>query len=423
MPVPLFDNQMTVQFYQFSYHDGNDLYHTNSVGYSFDGATYSPLLEILNKVGIEAFTAGKPIFVPVSNIMLLMNLDMQCRQPSEKIVFLLGSGVKPVEPYLSRVAYLREKGFRFALREVEDLSACASLLAFCDYLLVDYAGGDLQRWEELLADVAQYFDWISIVMTGIETKAEYERLREKNIDLFGGQFYTMPITQSKAKPELKPMKANLVRLLNILGDDDFGLDLVASIVGRDPALIISLMRMVNSPYLSLRNRVKTVSHAVAMLGQVEMRKWARAAVFKSLCVEKPDEFIRISLLRAKFCENLASCFGLQKHSESLFLMGLFSVVDLVMDMPMEQALEIVLVTEEIQDALLHGEGPFAPAEKMVRCYERADWTSVSRLMILHNILPDSLHRAFIDTTGWYSDLINEEVKPIRRAVAADNLFG
>ena len=109
------------------------------------------------------------------------------------------------------------------------------------------------------------------------------------------------------------------------------------------------------------------------------------AITKELLADKPSEIMRLSLLRAKFAENLAKIFELAQMSQELFLMGLFSVLDIMLDKTMDEALEIVKVSKPISDALLRGEGPLAPVLNFVKEYENASWQEVSRLMVLSNI--------------------------------------
>ena len=106
----------------------------------------------------------------------------------------------------------------------------------------------------------------------------------------------------------------------------------ADIIGRDTALVISLLKMVNR--IAVNSEITSIRHAAAMLGQRELKKWINTAVANKLYADKPNEITRLSLLRAKFAENLASSFGLAAQGSELFLMGLFSVLDVILEKPM-----------------------------------------------------------------------------------------
>lgn len=210
----------------------------------------------------------------------------------------------------------------------------------------------------------------------------------------------MPVTKGQTK--VAPLKVNYIELLNVVNADDFELTKAADIIGRDTALVISLLAMVNK--MAVNSEITSIRHAAAMLGQKELQKWINTAVAGKLYADKPNEITRLSLLRAKFAENLAPFFELGQQAEELFLMGLFSVLDVIFDQPMEEALKLVKVSGEISDALISHTGILAPVLEFALSYERADWQEVSRLMILKNIGMDAVYEAYVQTLGWYRDL-------------------
>ena len=132
------------------------------------------------------------------------------------------------------------------------------------------------------------------------------------------------------------------------------------------------------------------------------------AVTKELCADRPSEITRISLLRAKFAENLAPLFEMAVHSSELFLMGLFSVLDLILDKSMSEALEMVKVSRSIEEALISHQGELAPVLDFILQYESASWQEVSRQMLLQNIDMDPVYDAYIRSLQWYRDLTGVE---------------
>ena len=126
-----------------------------------------------------------------------------------------------------------------------------------------------------------------------------------------------------------------------------------------------------------------------------------------LYADKPNEITRLSLLRAKFAENLAGVFEMAGQGSELFLMGLFSVLDLILSKPMEEALKMVKVSKEIEDALVFGKGKLAPVLDFVTQYETASWQEVSRLMMLKEIKTSDVYDAYVQSLKWYRDLFAE----------------
>jgi EAL and modified HD-GYP domain-containing signal transduction protein len=170
-------------------------------------------------------------------------------------------------------------------------------------------------------------------------------------------------------------------------------------------MAIQFMRLVNA---SSRNakEIKNLNQAAAMLGQREIKKWVSTAVSNSLCADRPSEITRLSLLRAKFCENMARHYELGMASENLFLLGLFSVLDVVLEMPIEDALAMVFVPDPIKEALVDNKGSLYEVLNFVLEYEFGHWKEISRQALMRQISIDTIYSAYLDSQLWYSELIS-----------------
>ena len=130
-------------------------------------------------------------------------------------------------------------------------------------------------------------------------------------------------------------------------------------------------------------------------------------MFNELAAGKPNEITRLSLIRARFAENLAPVFDYAMRKDELFLMGLFSLLNLILDMPMEDALSQVGVSNEIKKALVSDDGIFSPQLEFLLSYEAGDWQEVSRLMVLHDIEMHVVYDAYVEALKWYREMFVE----------------
>ena len=239
----------------------------------------------------------------------------------------------------------------------------------------------------------------------MNSQEDFDTLKKDGgYDLYEGEFFRVPVTRGQS--EVAPLKINYIELLNLVNDSDFDLTKAADVIGRDTALVISLLKMVNR--MSVNSEITSIRHAAAMLGQKELKKWINTAVTNELCADKPNEITRLSLLRAKFAENLAPVFEMAIHSSELFLMGLFSVLDIILEKPMEEALEMVKVSRNIREALVDHKGDLSQVLDFVIQYEKASWQEVSRQMVLKNIEIDQVYDAYTKSLRWYRDLFAAE---------------
>lgn len=368
----------------------------------FENAINLPCLEVLEKVGLDGLTNGFPLLVPVSMMTLLSDVTRQCTQPPEKVIFLLDHQLELDDSFYGCISGLKKAGFRFAIENVKDYDAMKPLVDLCDMILISFARN--RNAMEEYQRMSRIYTKKEFVASDIDAIPTFEKIKFSGFNLFEGKFTALPIV--KGGNTIAPVKVNRIQLMNLVREPDFAIDEVVKIVSRDPSLSISLLKMVNSPYLALNQKIKNISQAVAFLGQNEMRKWVVTATTGMLADDKPLEITRISLIRAKFAENLAPLFEKAIHAPSLFLMGLFSILDVLLEMSMYSALKVVSVPDVIQEALIYNDGDFAPVLNLILRYEAADWSEVKRLLMMTDIDVEDVYNAYIGAVQWYTSVVS-----------------
>lgn len=367
----------------------------------FDGAAYVDGLELIQELGTTTLSGGKPIFVSLNNISIFSSLESECKNTNHAPILLIDQTFPPVSMYTDRIRELREFGYHFAMRNlpVHCYEDYAPILSQMDYILIDCLKIDAVKasfyFRKLYPDIC-------ICASNIPDMETFGKLSPaETISLFEGTFFRMPVTRGEHK--VSPLKINYISLLNLIEEDDFDLTKAADIISQDTALIISLLRLANTR--SFNSEITSVRVAVSMLGQKDLTRWIQTTVIEKLCSDKPNELMRLSLLRAKFAENLAPVFGMAMRSQELFLTGLFSILDIILDCSMEEALSMVRVSGKIRAALLERTGSLAEVLHFIVKYESAEWQEVSRQLVLKNIeIPDVSH-AWVSSLQWYAKLI------------------
>lgn len=368
----------------------------------FDGAAYVDGLELIQELGTTTLSGGKPIFVSLNNISIFSSLESQCKNTNHAPILLIDQTFPPVSMYTDRIRELREFGYHFAIRNlpVHCYEDYAPILSQMDYILID-----CQKIDAVKASFyfRKLYPDICICASNIPDMETFGKLSPaETISLFEGTFFRMPVTRGEHK--VSPLKINYISLLNLIEEDDFDLTKAADIISQDTALIISLLRLANTR--SFNSEITSVRVAVSMLGQKDLTRWIQTTVIEKLCSDKPNELMRLSLLRAKFAENLAPVFGMAMRSQELFLTGLFSILDIILDCSMEEALSMVRVSGKIRTALLEHTGSLAEVLHFIVKYESAEWQEVSRQLVLKNIeIPDVSH-AWVSSLQWYAKLIS-----------------
>lgn len=402
--IPLFDENMSVKAYSlFSQKNNYFLQPSYTSTGLLDGAGRINGLEIIDSMGIETLSTDKEIFVPINNIAIFSDISEQCKAPHERIVLLIDNSVIPNDMYINRMKELKSQGYRFAIRKlpVASFEDYRQVLLLCDYIFLNHQKIDITKAQIYFTKI---YPNIKLIAGNIKTTEEFEQLKANGgYTFYEGEFYRTPVTQGET--DVSPLKINYIQLLNIVNEENFDLTDAADVIGRDTALVISLLKIVNR--MSINSEITSIRHATAMLGQRELKKWTTTAVTKQLCLDKPNEVTRLSLLRAKFAENLAPVLSMAIKSQELFLMGLFSVLDIILDKPMDEALDMVIVSKDIRKALVDHSGPLASAYNFILQYENANWQEVSRLMLVDNIDMDRVYNAYCDALRWYRKIFSE----------------
>ena len=400
--IPFFDRNMSVSAYSLFTRKNNFLMNPSLLGSrQFDGAAYVDGLELIQELGTTTLSGGKPIFVSLNNISIFSSLESECKNTNHAPILLIDQTFPPVSMYTDRIRELREFGYHFAMRNlpVHCYEDYAPILSQMDYILID-----CQKIDAVKASFyfRKLYPDICICASNIPDMETFGKLNPaETISLFEGTFFRMPVTRGEHK--VSPLKINYISLLNLIEEDDFDLTKAADIISQDTALIISLLRLANTR--SFNSEITSVRVAVSMLGQKDLTRWIQTTVIEKLCSDKPNELMRLSLLRAKFAENLAPVFGMAMRSQELFLTGLFSILDIILDCSMEEALSMVRVSGKIRTALLEHTGSLAEVLHFIVKYESAEWQEVSRQLVLKNIeIPDVSH-AWVSSLQWYAKLI------------------
>ncbi|MDE6882846.1 MAG: HDOD domain-containing protein [Lachnospiraceae bacterium] len=399
--IPFFDKDMKVCAYSLFSQKANLLLNpalqSSAVN---DGAARVEGLDILQRIGIDTLSPGSDVFVPVGSIAVFSDIESQSEEMIGRLVLLFDNSVTNTPDYQERFRQLKQKGYKLAIRKlpVKEFENYKEILSLMDYIILDYKKVDVYKAKIYFGH--QYPN-IKICVGNIEKQEAFDDVRvDRAFHLFEGAFYRIPVT--KGQTEVEPLKVNYLELMNIVNDVDFELTKAADVIGRDTALVVSLLEMVNR--IAAKSEITSIRHAAALLGQRELKKWINTVITKELCADRPNEITRVSLLRAKFLECLAPSFGMGMKASELFLMGLFSVLNIILSMPMEEALNKVNVSRDIRDALLSCEGEFAEIYGFMTAYENADWQEVSRMQILKNIDNDAVFKAYIEAVCWYKEM-------------------
>ena len=209
----------------------------------------------------------------------------------------------------------------------------------------------------------------------VETYDDFREAQDAGYALFQGYFFAKPEVLNRA--DVPGRRTHHLRLLRELQKPKANVDEIEAIIKQDLALSYRLLRYINSSLFGLRAEIQSVRHALLLMGERDVRRWATLAALSSLANDKPPELIELGLTRARFCETLRPMLPQNAvAAEELFLLGLFSVLDACMDMSINDALKELAVPARVKGALSGVPGEMRDVLELVLAFERADWAVI-----------------------------------------------
>ncbi len=356
------------------------------------------ILGALGDIGLEGLVGEHRAFVNMTRDLLL-SAAHEVLPPDATVIELL-EDIPADDEVLEAVAGLKRRGYRIALDDFVYHPNLEPLVKLADIIKLDVlevSPEDVERAVELLRPYG-----VALLAERVETHEVFRRCRDLGFDYFQGYFFARPeIVAGRRLPQGQLTALELLRLLN---DPETGFDEIEAVVSRDMSLSYRLLRHLNSPVMGLRRRVTSIREALVLLGERNVRKWANLVVFSSVGVDKPSELLKSAQVRARMCEQLADSVEGDVAPAMAFTAGLFSLLDALLDRPMEAALEPLGLTGELHTALVGGGGPLGDLLGVTLAWERGDWADVATLRARVRVDEGVLRRCAFDAFQWVEAL-------------------
>ena len=349
-------------------------------------------------IGFEKITAGHRMFINCPREFLLR--DYISLFPPASVVVEILENIKPDKEVIEACKRLKQAGYAIALDDFVDSPDWAPLVALADILKVDFR---LTGPTEQTAIVSRYAEKnIRMLAEKVETQEEYAAAMQMGYSLFQGYFFCRPELMQHRK--LPSFKLAYLELLRAATAPEFDIQELALKIKHEASLTFRLLRYLNSAAFGLRSEIRSVAHALSLLGERELRKWIAVVSVGVLADGKPDELMTVPLIRGRFCELLAPLAGMPAHANDLFLMGLLSVMDAILDQPLDSILAELPVRSEIKEALQARTGLYWQLLELATAHERADWEKVSVLVSETRMKEEQVSALYVSAVDWSTAL-------------------
>ncbi|MCP5112347.1 MAG: HDOD domain-containing protein [bacterium] len=398
---PIFDGRKEVYAYELLYRTSKE---NKFPDVESSVATNRIITSTMLSFGLERLVAGRPAFINFDR-ETLVNGSAALLPPGEVVVEIL-EDVVPDEEVLRACRELREQGFVLALDDCISEKMDEGLLELAGIIKVDFRGASPAGWRTMANAFKR--PGVKLLAEKVETNEEFSEALEMGYELFQGFFFSKPVVV--AGKDVPGFKLNYLRVLQALSQAEIDFDAVGEIVKHEPSLVHKLLRYVNSARIGVRAEIHSIRHALTLLGEREIRKWFSLVALGGLAGDKPAQLMINSIVRGRTCELLAAKVGFASRSSELFLMGLFSLVDAILDRPMAEILKDLHLADDVRETLVGG--PERPDSMRVIldlavAYEEADWVTIQSTAASANLPLDDLMNTYLEAVEWSEAVYRE----------------
>jgi EAL and modified HD-GYP domain-containing signal transduction protein len=345
---------------------------------------------------------GKKAFLNFNRALLLDGLPLML--PKQNSVIEILETVEPDADVVQACQKMHEMGYSLALDDFLDREGMQSLISLANFIKVDMRSTSRQEQERIVKAYRPL--GVSMLAEKVESHEEFVWAASIGFDYFQGYYFEKPVTLVGRNVPVSKIAS--LRLLRELQAVELNFDHVEKIVSADLGFSHKLLRFVNSAVFGRRVEVTSIRLALSVLGEQNIRRWVALAALPALASDKPGELVTQSIVRAHFWELLAVAAGMP-NPERLFLMGMFSLLDALIDRPLRDALQEVGVAPAITAALLDEapEGdPLAKIRRLAIDYERGEWDSAAELSEALHMSTAAVVGAYTNALKWADEVLS-----------------
>lgn len=350
-------------------------------------------------LGLEHLTDNKPAFINFTLDTILKNYPSML-PPKATVVEILET-VTPNKKLLAAVKKLHEQDYVLALDDYEHKPIWRHFFPYINIIKIDLRTATFEKIEQVMQDIAE-FDHIKFLAEKVETLAEFERCKALGFVYFQGYFFSRPeVVKTKA---LTPSQLVLTELLAETSSDSVDIPKITQIFERDINLAYKLLRYSNSSIFKRRADISTIKQAIVSLGQYELKKFLSLLFTASVNNRKPQELLKLSMVRARFCEKVAD---LDKSCDAsmAFLTGMLSLIDAILDEDIKTVMEKLPLSVEIKNALIDNKGKLATFLQLAKTYERGQWEQESEIETSLKLSAEQVPNIYTDAIAWANSQI------------------
>lgn len=359
---PIYDREKRIKAYELLFRTGG-----SDVFPDIDGetATSSLLSSSFFTVGIDKVGAGKLVFINFTEDLIQKGIPQLF--PSDKMIVEILENVRPSPQIVASCQELKNKGYELALDDFVYSEKFHELLELSDIIKIDFRLTPIETIEGLLDTLRQYD--CRLLAEKVETYEEFNKAVDLGFDYFQGYFFSKP--EVLKNTDLSGSQMSMMQLIFQVNSTEFDVEALEKLVAQDVSITYKLLNYINSAHFARIQPISSIRQAISFLGEKGFKLFVTLIATSKLGESKPDELVRISIVRARFLELIG--IELKRDSSELFLLGLFISIDAMLDQRIENIMKKMPLSDNISSALVEQRGDLFQFIRLIETYEKGNW--------------------------------------------------
>lgn len=397
---PILDRNQQIVGYELLFRSA-DMDH--AVFESYSHASSTVITQALSSFGMEEVLGGKFGFINVHLALLLS--EMLELLPIQQTVLELLEMIKLDEQVIDRCRELKDMGFVLALDDHEFDSSNDKIYHLIDIVKIDIILTGMDALPDVVRELRKYP--VKILAEKVETVEQFQICNDLGFDLFQGYFFARPVVLNRKKIDVSGLA--LLKLLQQLTMGE-SIETIEITFKENPGLSYNLLKLVNSVALGVREKIKTLRHAILLLGMDQLRRWTQLSLFAehdSRGINHP--LLEMAAVRGRLMEiMLKQMASSDEQAEAAFMVGILSLLDVLFETSMEEIIANLNLTEDVSTALLKREGQLGRMLMLAEKLEVTDFNAVAVMLPECGVSLDQLLTAQLEAFNWRSSIVHQE---------------
>lgn len=381
---------------------------TIKAGGSRSAPPESDFFEALQAADLPAFAARRIAVIPITPQAIAAQHYTGLITPNSMFLVDRKQTALPAAELAAQLQALRLAGCKTALRGVSLEPAEAPLLAACDVAFLHLSDSSLPQFQNLLRQLRAAYPAMQLAVDGVDTWDEQRMCLAWGCDYCLGEFLTTTDTVD-AEAKIDQSRLTSIELLNLLRTDAEVGEL-AEVAKQDPGLAFHVLRWANAPSTGHHATITSLKEAIIVLGRTHLYRWLMVSMFRLGSTHERDEaLLEVALARARFLEIVGEEVP-QSQRDELFLVGLLSLFDILLKVPMASIMDKMHLSDAIREVLLKSDGPYGPYLMLALLLERSQVGRAADVALTLGIDPDTLGAMSTDAFQWAQEALHHSME-------------